>query len=135
MLPLITIRMLVAAAVVLAVAGLAAAGGFWLAGHGPHVDGGAVAVLGVAGAGGALLWARSARRHPWRRCLRCSTRRKGDPKPAAGSGRHVDRTLFKGTSGRCRCCQGRGQHPRVVVRVFQPGRARDLVNGKRGKYG
>jgi hypothetical protein len=139
--PLITIRMLVAAAVVVAAAGGLVVAGFWVAGNVRVSAGSAGPVLAAAGAGvaGVLVYARSLQRRPWRRCLRCK-----------GSGRNVDTTLFTGqmlkfltlgavnlgpVQGRCTCCDGRQVHVRPGVRVFQPGRARELKAGKRGRYG
>jgi hypothetical protein len=119
-LPLVSIR---AVAVLCAVAGLVAvvvAAGFWAAGH-SHASRGAVVPAVVALVSGVVfgvVYKRSCDRHPWRKCLRCK-----------GSGRHEDTTVFKGKSGRCRCCQSSGKHVRAGVRVFQPGRAKQLRAG------
>jgi hypothetical protein len=121
--------MVVAAVVGLLLAGLGVAGGFWAAGR-VHVSGGSpgpwVAAGGVVLAA-AGVYGRSLRRHPWRPCQRCK-----------GRGEHVDTTVWKGTSGKCLCCANSGQkgkHVRLPVRVFQPGRARELRAGQRGKFG
>ena len=53
--------------------------------------------------------------HPWAPCSRCS-----------GGGKSRDR-LWRGAFGTCPSCGGRGKHPRLGVKVLQPGRARRLA--------
>lgn len=134
--PLISIRMVVAGLVLVLLAGAGVAGGFWVVSRGHAGSPGPWAALAGVGVAAVVAWRRSWVRHPWRNCRRCTApRAKGQQRPASGSGRHTDTTVFKGKSGRCTCCQGRGQHVRLAVRVFQPGRARELAAGKRGRYG
>lgn len=60
----------------------------------------------------------SLRIHPWTPC-----------RPCKGTGKSRD-TVWKAAFGTCRACGGRGRHPRLGVRVLQPGRARQLTAGQ-----
>lgn len=60
----------------------------------------------------------SLRVHPWTRCRRCS-----------GGGKSKDR-IWRGAHGTCPSCGGRGRHPRLGVRIFTPGRARQMTAPK-----
>lgn len=62
-------------------------------------------------------------RHPNRRCWRCG-----------GSKRHDDTTVWRGTSGTCLVCRGKGRYPRWGTRIFMPRTARAIRRGGHGKY-
>lgn len=61
-------------------------------------------------------------RRPMRPCKRCG-----------GSSRNTDTTLFRGASGRCWRCGGKGQLPRLGVRVLMPSTYQDIKDGQTGK--
>jgi len=79
-------------------------------------------LLAIAAAFGGT-WTWHMRRHPWRKCRRCT-----------GTGRHDDTTMFKGTSGRCTCCNSTGRHVRLDTRWLMPDYARRLDRGERGRW-
>ncbi|HEY1321017.1 MAG TPA: hypothetical protein VGF32_12250 [Streptosporangiaceae bacterium] len=74
-------------------------------------------ILAAAAALAAVVYATSLRIHPWTPCRTCK-----------GSGKSRD-SVWKTAFGTCRACGGRGRHPRLGVRVLQPGRARRLTAG------
>lgn len=65
----------------------------------------------------AAVYGTSLRLHPWTPCRACD-----------GSGKSRD-AMWKKAHGTCRACGGRGRHPRLGVRILQPGRARRLAAG------
>ena len=75
-----------------------------------------IAVVAAVLAAGAYVI--SLRVHPWAPCRRC-----------AGGGKSRDR-IFRGAFGTCKACGGRGRHPRLGVRVLQPGRHEQLTAGQ-----
>ena len=84
-LPLISVRMVAAGLVVLGLAGVGVAAGFWLAGRGSAARPGPWAGFAAGAVVFGAVWARSSVRHPWRNCRRCSPRRKrGQQRPASG---------------------------------------------------
>jgi len=56
--------------------------------------------------------------HPWASCRACG-----------GGGKSRDR-IWRGAFGTCKACAGRGRHPRLGVRVLQPGRCKQLTAGQ-----
>jgi hypothetical protein len=81
----------------------------------------AAAALVTAVAAGLYGW--SLWRHPWWPCRSCS-----------GSKSHRDSIWVK-AYGRCRRCGGKGQFPRLGVKILTPGRAEQLTSGRSGRYG
>lgn len=67
-----------------------------------------IVVIGAA-AYLASLWV-----HPWRPCRACG-----------GGGKARDR-IWSEAHGTCPSCGGKGRHPRLAIRILQPGRYRRL---------
>jgi hypothetical protein len=65
-----------------------------------------------------VAYAASLRVHPWTPCRRCG-----------GGGKTWDR-IWRGASGTCPACGGRGRKPRAGVRVLRPGRHKKLASGQ-----
>lgn len=77
-----------------------------------------VLIVVAAAAIAAAVYGVSLRWHPWAPCRACG-----------GGGKSRDR-LWRGAFGTCKACGGRGRHPRLGVRVLQPGRHERLTGGK-----
>jgi DnaJ-class molecular chaperone len=75
-------------------------------------------VLAAAAVLGAAAYLTSLRVHPWAPCRKCE-----------GGGKSRD-AVWRRAHGTCRACGGRGRHPRLGVRVLQPGRARQMTTGQ-----
>jgi hypothetical protein len=60
----------------------------------------------------------SLRFHPWWPCWRCR-----------GTGKTRDR-IWKRARGTCAACGGKGQRPRLGIRVLNPGRAASMTAAK-----
>lgn len=73
-------------------------------------------VLAVAGAYGFSLW-----RHPYRPCPRCRGRKS-----------HFA-TAFTGAYGRCWRCKGKGEFPRLGVRLLMPRTVKAIQDGRKGR--
>lgn len=78
---------------------------------------GALLILALA-AVAVVVYVASLRVHPWAPCRRCG-----------GSGKTKDR-IWRGRTGTCPACGGRGRKPRTGVHVLQPGRHKQLARGK-----
>ena len=75
-------------------------------------------ILAAAAVLAVVAYAVSLRLHPWAPCRKCD-----------GGGKSRD-AVWKKAHGTCRACGGRGRHPRLGIRVLQPGRARRMNSGQ-----